>query len=112
MGCPERDLLVFWFQVMGALLEVLYVYDTPVVVAESDVAFRAFFKTLIRREAEGLNDKLPSARWHRRRARPDLPIKDRKRYLLSSLPLIKELLAKNLLEHFPTISDIANASMK
>lgn len=108
----ERDLLVFWSQLMGAFLEVIYVYDTPIVMAEDDIAFKAFFKTLIRREEEGLNDKLPTARWYRKRARADLPTKDRKRYLLSSLPLIGERLAQNLLEHFKTISDIANASQR
>ena len=108
----ERDLLVFWSQMMGAFLEILYVYDTPIILAQSDVALRAFFKTLIRREAKGLNDKLPKARWYRKRARADLPIRDRKRYILSSIPSIGELLAKNLLEHFDTISDIVAASIE
>jgi len=107
-----RDPLVFWCQVMGALMEVLYVYDTPIALAENDIALKAFFKTLVRRENEGLNDKLPSARWYRRRASMELPKKDRKRYVLSSFPLIGELLAKNLLEHFHTISSIATASLK
>lgn len=108
----ERDRLVFWSQIMGAFLEILYVYDTPIIVAENDTAFRAFFRILIKREMEGLNDKLPTARWYRKRARSDLPVKDWKRYLLSSIPSIGEILATSLLKHFETVSDIANASTK
>lgn len=108
----ERDLLVFWSQIMGAFLEILYVYDTPIVLAENDVALRAFFRILVKREMEGLNDKLPTARWYRKRVATDLPIKDRKLYLLSSLPLIGQRLARNLLEHFGTISEVANATVE
>lgn len=108
----ERDRLIFWSQIMGAFLEILYVYDTPIIIAENDKAFKAFFRILIKREMRGLNDKLPTARWYRKRARTDLPVKDWKRYLLSSIPSIGELLATNLLKHFDTIYDIANASIK
>ncbi len=107
-----KDIQVFWSQIMGALLEIIYVYDTPIIVAENNEALRAFFKTLARREETGLNDKLPTARWYRKRLRTDLPVMDRKRYVLSALPLIGETLAKNLLDRFGTISNIANASVK
>lgn len=106
----ERDRLIFWSQIIGAFLEILYVYDTPIVVTENDTAFKAFFRILIKREMKGLNDKLPSARWYRKRARADLPVKDWKCYLLSSIPSIGEVLATNLLKHFRSVSDIANAS--
>jgi len=107
-----KDTQVFWSQIMGALLEIVYVYDTPIIVAENKEALRAFFKTLARREETGLNDKLPTARWYRKRPKTELPVKDRKRYVLSALPLIGETLARNLLDHFGTISNIANASIK
>jgi len=107
-----KDIQVFWSQIMGALLEIIYVYDTPIIVAENKEALRAFFKTLARREETGLNDKLPTARWYRKRPRADLPVKDRKRYVLSALPLVGETLARNLLEHFGTVSNIANASVE
>ena len=110
MEYSERDHLVFWSQIMGAFLEILYVYDTPIIVAENDTAFRAFLRILIKREGEGQNDKLPTARWYRKRARADLPVKDKKRFLLSSIPSIGEILAGNLLTYFDTVSDIANAS--
>lgn len=108
----ERDRLIFWSRIMGAFLEIIYVYDTPIIVAEDDVAFKAFFRILIRREVKGLNDRLPSARWYRKRARSDLPVKDWKCYLLSSIPSVGEKLATNLLEHFETISHIASASTR
>jgi len=111
-GYSAKDVQVFWCQIMGALLEIIYVYDTPIIVAENKEALRAFFKTLARREETGLNDKLPTARWYRKRPRVDLPVKDRKRYVLSALPLVGETLAKNLLDHFGTISNIANASVE
>lgn len=106
----ERDRLVFWSQIMGAFQEILYVYDTPIIIAENDTAFKAFFRILIKREMNGLNDKFPTARWYRKRAKADLPVKDWKRYLLSSIPSIGEILATYLLKHFETISAIANAS--
>jgi len=97
---------------MGAMLEIIYVYDTPIILAENDTAFKAFLRILIKREIEGKNDKFPQARWYRKRKSEDLPIKDRKRYTLASIPLIGETLAENLLDHFDSIVQIANASPK
>jgi len=110
-GYSIRDTDVFWSQIIGAFLEVLYVYNTPIIFIEKDEELRPFFKTLIRREETGLNDKLPEAKWYRKRVRAELPTKDRKRYILSSIPFIGEVLARNLLEHFGTISNVANASV-
>ena len=42
----------------------------------------------------------------------DLPVKDRKQYILSSLPSIGNRLAENLLTHFGTISGVACASVE
>ena len=109
-GCLN-DLLKHWSQLMGAYLEIIYVYNTPIVYAESDVAFRAFMRILAKREAEGKNDKLPVARWYRRPVGASLPVKERRRYILSGLPYIGDKLAQNLLEHFSTISEIACASV-
>jgi len=108
----SRSMLVHWSQLMGAYMEILYVYNTPVIHAENDLAFKAFMRILVKREAAGMNDKLPEARWYRKPARADLPVKDRKRYILSSLPYIGEKLAENLLVHFSTIADVASASVE
>lgn len=108
---PE-DVLKHWFQLMGAYLEIIYVYNTPIVHAESDIAFKAFMRILIKRESSGKNDKLPDARWYRKPARADLPVKDRKKYILSALPYIGDQLAGNLLLHFETVSQIACASVE
>ena len=107
----ERDLLVHWSQLMGAYQEIVYVYNTPIIHAETDMAFRAFMRILVKRESSGMNDKLPDARWYRKPARADLPVKDRKKYILSSLPYIGDRLAENLLTHFSTISSVACASV-
>lgn len=108
----QDDLLIHWHQLMGAYLEIVYVYNTPIIHAESDTAFKAFMRILIKRESAGMNDKLPAARWYRKPARADLPVKDRKKYILSSLPYIGDRLADNLLLQFNTISEVARASVK
>ena len=108
----ERDLLVRWSQLMGAYLEIIYVYDTPIVHAESDEAFSAFMRILVKRESSGANDKSPDARWYRKPVRADLPVKDRKKYILSSLPYVGDRLAENLLAHFNTIADVACSSVE
>ena len=108
----RRSLLVHWSQLMGAFLEIVYVYNTPIVHAEDDTALKAFMRILVKRESSGMNDKLPDARWYRKPARADLPVRDRKKYVLASLPYIGEVLAENLLGHFATISDVACASVE
>jgi Fanconi anemia group M protein len=108
----QYDLLKHWSQLMGAYLEIVYVYNTPIIHAESDIALKAFMRILVQRECAGKNDKLPDARWYRKPARADLPAKDRKRYILSALPYIGDRLAGNLLSHFETISQVACASIE
>lgn len=107
----QEDILRHWSQLMGAYLEIVYVYNTPIIHAESDMALRAFMRILVKREATGKNDKLPDARWYRKPARADLPVKDRKKYILSALPYIGDRLAENLLLHFDTISEVACATV-
>ncbi len=92
-------------------MEIVYVYNTPIIHAETDTAFKAFMRILVKRESSGMNDKLPDARWYRKPVKADLPVKDRKKYILSSLPYIGDRLASNLLMHFSTISAVACASV-
>ncbi len=106
------DLLRFWSQQMGAFMQIVYVYNTPIIHAEDDTAFKAFLRILVKREASGKNDRFPEAKWYRKPAKADLPEKDRKRYILSALPHIGEQLATNLLEHFGTIAEVASASVE
>ena len=108
----ERDVLVHWSQLTGAFLEIIYVYNTPIIHAESDVAFKAFMRILVKRESSGMNDGLPDAKWQIRPVKANLPVKDRKKYILDSLPYIGNRLADNLLLHFKTISEVACASVE
>jgi len=108
----KEELLKHWSQLMGAYLEIVYVYNTPIIHVESDIAFKAFMRILVKREFCGKNDKLPDARWYRQPATADLPVKDRKKYVLSALPYIGDRLAENLLQYFNTISDVACASVE
>ena len=108
----EHDILVHWSQLMGAFMEILYVYNTPIIHAESDTAFKAFMRILVKREASRMNDKFPDAKWHIRPVSANLPVKDRRKYILDSLPYIGDRLADNLLSHFKTISGVACASVE
>jgi ERCC4-type nuclease len=108
----NNDHLMHWSQLMGAYMEILYVYNTPILYLENDTAFKAFMKILIKRESTGKNDQLPSAKWYKKPAKTDLPVKDRKKYILSSLPHIGDQLATNLLTHFTTIAGIACAQVE
>ena len=101
-----------WSQLMGAYMEIIYVYNTPIIHVDSDIAFRSFMRILIKRESAGKNDKFPDAKWYRKPAKADLPVKDRKKYILSALPYIGNQLASNLLDHFYTISDVACAQVE
>ena len=108
----DDDLITSWSQLMGAYMEILYVYNTPIIHVESDIAFKAFMRILLKRESAGKNDKLPHAKWYRKPAKADLPVKDRKKYILSALPYIGNQLASNLLDHFYTISGVACAPVE
>ncbi len=107
------DLSSFWGQIVGAQQEILFVYNTPIVFIEDDAdALKSFLKITINREKQGKNDKLPQGRWYRKPKRSTLPEKNQKSYVLASIPLIGDSLAKVLLEHFRTIRGIATASIK
>jgi ERCC4-type nuclease len=107
------DLSSFWGQIVGAQQEILFVYNTPIVSIENDIdALKSFLRITIKREQQGKNDKLPKGRWYRKPKRSTLPQKDQKSYVLASIPLIGDSLAKVLLEHFRTIRGIATASIK
>ena len=108
---PTGDLKSFWGQIVGAQQEVLFVYDTPIVFIENDAdALKSFLKITIQREQQGKNDNLPQGRWFRKPKRLALPEKDLKSYVLASIPLIGDSLAKVLLDHFNSIRSIATAS--
>ncbi|MGD2072435.1 MAG: helix-hairpin-helix domain-containing protein [Candidatus Thorarchaeota archaeon] len=102
----------FWPQVMGAYMEILFVYDTPLILARTDDQFHECMRILINRELSGKNDLLPTPHWFRRHCSAHLPEMDRKRYVLSSLPSIGDVLAGNLLDHFGSLVAVVNASEK
>ncbi|MFX1519610.1 MAG: helix-hairpin-helix domain-containing protein [Promethearchaeota archaeon] len=107
------DLSSFWGQIVGAQQEILFVYNTPVCFIENNTdALKSFLKITIQREERGKNEKLPQGRWYRKSKRLDLPEKDQKSYVLASIPLIGDSLAKELLKNFRTVRGIATASIK
>jgi ERCC4-type nuclease len=99
----------FWGSIMGALLSINFVYNTPCIVCENNFAFETFLRVLVQREAQGKNDRLPEARWEKKSI-ARLPIKDAKCYLLDSIPSIGEARAKMLLNSFGTIENIAKST--
>jgi ERCC4-type nuclease len=102
----------FWPQIMGAYMEILFVYDTPLILVGTDDQFYTCMRILINRELSGKNDQLPTPRWFRKHCSADLPEMDRKRYVLASLPSIGDVLAGNLLDHFGSLVAVVNASEK
>lgn len=102
----------FWSQIMGAYMEVLFVYDIPIILAEDDNAFYQCMRILIQRETQGKNDLPPQSRWFRKHYSSDLPEMDIRRYVLASLPSVGDVLAKNLLDHFGSIKAVTNATEK
>jgi len=108
----EIDQIRRWSQLMGAYQEIIYVYNIPIIYAENDIAFKAFMKILGKREENRKNDKYPEARWYMKVAPANLPVEDRKKYILSSFPYIGNKLAENLLIQFNTISEISCASVE
>lgn len=107
-----NDPAQFWPQIMGAFMEILFVYDIPIIHVEDDNAFLQCMRILIQREIKGKNDSPPKSRWFRKHFSPDLPEMDIKRYVLASLPSVGEVLARNLLDHFGSIKAVASASEK
>jgi ERCC4-type nuclease len=99
----------FWSSIFGALLETLFVYDTPFVVCENNYAFEVFLRILLDREEKGKHDGLPKARWYRKPV-SRLPVKEVKYYLLDAIPMIGEVQAKNLLDYYGSISNIAKST--
>jgi len=98
-----------WASLSGAFMEVVYVYGIPIFFVEDDQAVLTFIRILIDRESRKANESYPKERWFRRKL-SEIPEKDEKIYLLSSIPGIGNELARNLLKHFGSISRIANAS--
>jgi Fanconi anemia group M protein len=97
--------------IMGAQLEVVFVYDTPIIFAETKNETEAFLRTVAKREAQGKNDKNPKSRWYRSRSPSKLPMKDLKVFTLSSVPSIGEKLARVMVDHFENIANVANATI-
>jgi ERCC4-type nuclease len=99
----------FWSSIFGALLEILFVYDTPFVVCENNYAFEVFLRILLDREEKGKHNGLPKARWYRKPV-SRLPVKEVKFYLLDAIPMIGEVYAKSLLDYYGSISNIAKST--
>lgn len=100
----------FWKTISGSLLSIQFVYDTPCIVCENNYAFESFLQTLIKREESGKNDAAPKPRWYRI-PKEKLPEKNSKQYVLDAIPMIGNLQAEKLLDHFGSISNIARSTI-
>lgn len=101
----------FWASVFGALMQVEFIYHTPVIVCENNFAFDTFLRILVQREAKGRNEGLPKERWYTKSVR-NLPEKNVKQYIIDSIPLVGQTRAKILLESFGSIAGVANSSVE
>jgi ERCC4-type nuclease len=100
----------YYSQIYGALMEIIYVYGIPIFFAPDHSRFKSFIRMAIYREISGKNDREMREKWYRESK--NLPSKDNRVYLLSSIPYIGDSIAKNLLRRFGLIANIANASIK
>ncbi len=100
-----------WNHVMGALMEIQFKYRIPVFYAEDEEALREFFRILIRREKEGKNEGEIEKKWSRIPPKRVMSDEEWKIYILSSLPMVGEKLAKSMLKHFGSIEKIARANI-
>jgi DNA excision repair protein ERCC-4 len=101
-----------WASVIGAQMECIYTYHIPIVQVRGDQGIGSFLRVLVRREWEGLNDRVPPARWFKPRTSSDLPVKDQRVLFLSMIPGVGDKLAFSLLERFGSIENLSRASVK
>lgn len=104
----ERGLASF----LGAQMECIYTYHVPIIQVEGEEGVAQFIRVLVRREREGLNDKMPPARWFTPRLSSDLPVKDQKLLFLTMIPGVGDKLASALLNRYGSIERLCKASSK
>lgn len=97
---------------IGAQMECIYTYHIPIVQVEGEGGMAQFIRVLVRRELEGLNDKMPPARWFTPRISSDLPVKDQRLLFLTMIPGVGDKLAKALLNRYGSIEHLCRASQR
>ena len=109
---PLEEMSRLESSVIGAELECIFTYHTPVVFLEGEESVERFLRVLVRREEEGRNDKPIPSRWYRPRFPAELPEKDQRCYFLCSVPGIGEHLAGQLMERYGSVDELCRASAK
>lgn len=101
-----------WASMIGAQMECIYTYHVPIVQVQGEQGMGSFLRVLVRRESEGLNDRVPPSRWFKPRTSSELPMKDQRALFLSMIPGVGDKLALSLLERFVSIENLSRASVK
>ncbi len=102
----------FWKYMLNTLVDIILVYQIPVIFLYNDEQFYELLKILIDRDLRCWNPWVFEAKRYATRKRQDLPVKDKKLYLLCSLPSVGPVLGKRLLNRFDSIAKITTASVK
>ena len=92
---------------IGAMLESTFVYGVPVIRLCSDDELFAFLRVEVNREIEGKNSPMFLPDYRKLRKREEDP----RAYVLTSIPLIGPMIAKNLLERFGSVAGVVNSSL-
>lgn len=109
---PLDELSRLESSVIGAEMECIFTYHTPVVFLEGHTSVERFLRVLVKREEEGKNDKPIPSRWYRPRFPAELPEKDQRCYFLCSIPGVGDHLAGQLMEYYSSLDDLCKASVR
>ena len=108
----KKDHRSFWRFITSAMVDIILVYQIPVIFLSTNDQFYELLNILIYRDISSWHAWTLKYNWYSRRAIYKLPVKDNRLILLCSLPLIGQTLAKRLLDNFGTLVNICNASVK
>jgi DNA excision repair protein ERCC-4 len=109
---PLEEMSLLESSIIGAQMECIFTYHTPVVFLEGQSSLERFLRVLVKREEEGKNDKPIPSRWYRPRFPSELPEKDQRCYFLCAIPGVGDHLAGQLIERYESVDDLCQASVK
>ncbi len=102
----------FWRYMINAMVDIIFVFQTPIIFLSTDEQLHEFLNILIKRDIMRWNSWAFESTMYNKRSRPNVPLKDNRLYLLCSLPTVGHTLNKRLLTTFGSIASITNASVK
>jgi len=102
----------FWRYIINAIVDIIFVYQIPIIFLSTDEQLHEFLNILIKRDIKHWNAWTFESKRYNKRTRHQLPRKDNRLYLLCSLPSIGRTLSERLLGTFDSVVSITGASVK